>query len=161
MMASLISFECVVPLLRSRDVQHVVDELSRVVATEAVLDNESVCRSVLEQAEESTFGFGRGVAVPHAAFPGLDRPVGAFARLKPAHDFGASDGISADLVFLLLSPEGNDSTHLRALACVTRRLRDREVATRLRSSTDAAAIHVVLTSDIWRSSGIPAMPSPG
>jgi len=157
MMASLISSACVVPRLRARDVRQAIDELARIAAAATTLDGDAIRRAVLERAEESTFGFGRGVAIPHAALPGLARPVGVFARLSPAQDFGASDGIPVDLVFLLLSPEGDDSIHLRALACVARRLRDREVATRLRSASDAAAIHIVLTSDTWRAGCVSAL----
>jgi PTS system nitrogen regulatory IIA component len=150
MMASLISPARVVPRLRARDVRQVISELARLATADAALDCDAVGRAVLERGEASTFGFGRGVAIPHAAIPGLGWPIGAFARLKPAQDFGAADDILADLVFLLLSPQGDDPTHLRALACVARRLRDRDVAARLRSARDAEAIHIVLTSDAWR-----------
>jgi len=150
MMTTLISPARVVPRLCARNTRHAVDRLACVATVEAALDHEAVCRAVLERGETSTFGFGRGVAIPHAAIPGLDHPIGAFARLYPAHDFGAADDIPADLVFLLLSPCGDDPTHLRALACVARRLRDRDVAARLRSAKDAEAIHILLTSDAWR-----------
>lgn len=152
MMASLISPARVVPRLRTRDVRQVVGELVRLATAEAALECDAVCRAVLKRGEASTFGFGRGVAIPHAAIPGLDQPIGAFARLKPVQDFGATDDVPADLVFLLLNPDGEDSTHLRALACVARRLRDREVAARLRSANDAEAIHILLTSNAWRES---------
>lgn len=150
MMATLISPSYVVPRLRARNARHAVDRLACVATAEADLDHEAVCRAVLERGETSTFGFGRGIAIPHAAIPSLSHPIGAFARLDPAHDFGAADDIPADLVFLLLSPGDDDPTHLRALACVARRLRDRDVATRLRSAKDAEAIHILLTSDAWR-----------
>jgi len=149
-MASLIPPARVIPRLRAGDVRHAVDELTRLAAAEISLDHGMVRQAVLDRGESSTFGFGRGVAIPHAAIPNLERPVGVFACLKPAQDFGAADDVPADLVFLLLSPDGDDATHLRALACVARRLRDREVAVRLRSAKDAEAIHVVLTSDAWR-----------
>ncbi len=149
MMTTLISPARVVPCLRARDVRQVIGELV-CRAAESVEDCYALCRAVLEHGQASTSGFGRGVAIPHAAIPGLGRPIGAFARLTPAQDFGAADDIPADLVFLLLSPQGDDPTHLRALACLARRLRDREVAARLRSAKDAEAIHVVLTSDTWR-----------
>jgi len=119
-------------------------------AAEVSLDREMVRQAVMEHGASSSFGFGRGVAIPHALISGLEQPVGVFARLKPAQDFGASDDIPADLVFLLLSPDADDPTHLRALASVVRRLRDHEVAARLRSANDAEAIHAVLTSDTWR-----------
>jgi PTS system nitrogen regulatory IIA component len=56
----------------------------------------------------------------------------------------------SDLAFLLLSPEGDNPTHLRALACVVRRLRDCEVAECLRSANDVEALYTLLTSDAWR-----------
>ena len=153
MMASLITPEHVISRLSARDVRRVVNELAGVAADNAALDQDVIRDAVLERGKTSCFGLGRGVAIPHAAIPGLERPIGVFARLRPAQDFGAADDIPADLVFLLLSPGGDDPTHLRALACVARRLRDREVAARLRSAKDAEAIHIVLTSDTWREPG--------
>ncbi|MBF9235382.1 PTS sugar transporter subunit IIA [Microvirga alba] len=152
LMASLITPARVVPRLRACDVRHVVHELVRIAIAETALDHDAVCRAVLNRGEASTFGFGRGVAIPHAAVSGLDRPVGAFARLHPPQDFGAADHIPTDLAFLLLSPDGDASTHLRALACVARRLRDREIAAHLRSARDVEAIHIVLMSNAWRES---------
>jgi PTS system nitrogen regulatory IIA component len=170
MMTSLISPERVIPRLYAPNLRQTICELARLVAAENSLDHDLICRAVLERGETSTFGFGRGVAIPHASLPGLKRPLGAFARLSPPQDFGAADEVPADLAFLLLSPDGDDPTHLRALAWVVRRLRDRDVAARLRSANDAEAIHVVLTSDAWRgeeishdqrSASTPAMASSG
>jgi nitrogen PTS system EIIA component len=153
MMASLITPARVISRLSARDVRHVVNELTGIAADSAALDQGVIRDAVLERGKTSCFGFGRGVAIPHAAVPGLEQPVGVFARLRPAQDFAAADDIPADLVFLLLSPGGDDPTHLRALACVARRLRDREVAACLRSAKVAVAIHIVLTSDTWREPG--------
>jgi len=150
MMTSLITPSRVISRLSAHGVRNVVDALAGITAEDVGVDYEIVRDAVLERGKESCFGFGRGVAIPHAAIPGLERPLGAFARLRPAQDFGAADDIPADLVFLLLSPDGDDPTHLRALACVARRLRDNEVAARLRSAKDAEAIYAVLTSDAWR-----------
>jgi PTS system nitrogen regulatory IIA component len=149
MLAFLITPERVIPRLRARDVPHVIDAMIH-AAAEVSLDRETVRQAVMDHGASSFFGFDRGVAIPHALIPGLEQPVGVFARLKPAQDFGAPDDIPADLVFLLLSPNADDPTHLRTLACVVRRLRDREIAARLRSAKDAEAIHAVLTSDTWR-----------
>jgi PTS system nitrogen regulatory IIA component len=81
---------------------------------------------------------------------GIPNPVGTFAHLKRAVDFGASDGEPADLVVLLLVPDDNTALLLRALSCVTRRLRDKEVAKRRRGEISAAAAYVILTTDSWR-----------
>ncbi|GEO13691.1 PTS sugar transporter subunit IIA [Microvirga aerophila] len=153
MMASLVTPEHVISRLSARDVWRVVNELTRIAADSAALDHELVRDAVLERGKTSCFGLGRGVAIPHAAILGLEQAAGVFARLRPAQDFGAADNIPADLVFLLLSPGGDDPTHLRAMACVARCLRDHEVAARLRSAKDAEAIHIMLTSDTWRELG--------
>jgi len=149
-MASLITPTRIIPSLRSHDAKHVIRQMSHVGAAQACLSPYAVQQAVFERGEHSTFGFGRGVAIPHAMIPGLTQPLGIFACLWPAQDFDAADGLLSDLAFLLLSPDGDASTHLRALACVVRRLRDPEVAECLRSADDAEALYTVLTSDAWR-----------
>jgi Phosphotransferase system mannitol/fructose-specific IIA domain (Ntr-type) len=157
---SLVTPARVIPNLRAQNPQNVISELTRIAAAETSLDHDMLQHAVLGHGGSSSFGFGRGVAIPHAAISGLPRPIGVFARLFPAQDFGAADGLPADLAFLLLSPEGDASTHLRTLACVVRRLRDRDVAARLRSAKGAEAIHAVLTSDTWRETGGASGPRP-
>jgi len=149
-MASLITPTGIIPSLRSHDAKHVIRQMSHVGAAQACLNPCAVQQAVVDRGEHSTFGFGRGVAIPHATIPGLTQPLGVFARLWPAQDFDAGDGLLSDLAFLLLSPDGDASTHLRALACVVRRLRDSEVAECLRSAGDIEALYTVLTSDAWR-----------
>jgi PTS system nitrogen regulatory IIA component len=155
-MASLITPARVIPSLHASHVRQVIGEMARAATVNTFLDHEEVQRAVLARGETSCFGFGRGIAVPHAMVPGLARPVGAFARLNPPQDFEAADDVPSDLVFLLLSPGGDDPTDLRTLACVVRRLRDREVAARLRSAEGVEAIHSVLTTDAWRGAEIPS-----
>ncbi|MBM6581723.1 PTS sugar transporter subunit IIA [Microvirga sp. BT689] len=149
-MASLIMPGRIIPSLRSHSAKHVIAQMSRVAAEEASLNSYAVLQAIAARGEHSTFGFGRGTAIPHALLSGLKQPLGVFARLWPAQEFDAPDGMPSDLAFLLLSPEGDDSTHLRALACVVRRLRDPLVAECLRSAADAEALYAVLTSDVWR-----------
>ncbi|MEO1424409.1 MAG: PTS IIA-like nitrogen regulatory protein PtsN [Pseudomonadota bacterium] len=90
-------------------------------------------------------GVGGGVAIPHARLPELDRIVGLFATLEKPVDFDAVDGRPVDLVFVLLAPEQAGAEHLRALARVSRTLRDRTVCEKLRSTEDAAALFAILT----------------
>jgi PTS system nitrogen regulatory IIA component len=149
-MASLITPGRIIPSLRSRDAKHVIGQLAHVAAEEASLKPCAVQHAVVARGEHSTFGFGQGVAIPHAVLCGLTEPIGVFARLWPAQDFGAVDDGPSDLAFLLLSPDNDDSTHLRMLACVVRRLRNREIAECLRSADDAETLYVLLTSDVWR-----------
>ncbi|MBX9847429.1 MAG: PTS sugar transporter subunit IIA [Xanthobacteraceae bacterium] len=149
-MAELITPDRILPVLNAADKDRAIDKLCRFAAARAGLDGELVRRAVLAREDLTTFGVGRGIAIPHGTVPGMSKPLGALARLKRPVDFGAADGRAADLVFLLLAPESDASILLRALSCVARRLRDREVVKRLRAETGAEAAHVILTSDSWR-----------
>jgi PTS system nitrogen regulatory IIA component len=159
-MTSLIAPARVIPTLRVRDFPQFVSEMTRIAAAAASLDRAAAQEAVLARAETSSFALGRGVALPHGMIAGLRGPLGAFACLNPALDLDAPDVILVDLVLLILSPEGDEATLLRALACAARRLRDRDVAARIRSADGAEAIHAVLTSDAWRgtASGPDALP---
>jgi PTS system nitrogen regulatory IIA component len=88
---------------------------------------------------------GGGTAPPHARIPELASFTGFFARLAKPVDFEAVDGEPVDLVFLLLAPQAAGTDHLKALARIVRLLRDPELCTALRTSTDRATIHAILT----------------
>lgn len=151
MIPSLITPACVIPRLLAQDAKQAIRYMADVASDRLLLDRNELQYAILTRADISSFGFGRGIAVPHISVSRLQQPSGFFARLLPAHDFGASDALPVNLVFLLLSSEAADTTHLRSLACVVRRLRDREVAARLRKADSAEAIYALLTGDTWRS----------
>jgi PTS system nitrogen regulatory IIA component len=89
-------------------------------------------------------GFGAGIAIPHAKVDGLDRVVGYFARLAAPIDFQAVDGLPVDLVFMILSPTDSGADHLKALAGVSRALRDRNLTAKLRGARSRDAIFALL-----------------
>ncbi len=90
-------------------------------------------------------GVGHGVALPHARLHGLDHVVGVFLRLEKPLDFDAVDRQPVDLVFALLAPKESGVEHLKALALVSRTLRDAATCAKLRANSDPAALHAVLT----------------
>jgi len=87
---------------------------------------------------------GNGIAIPHGKLPGLKRLAGVFARLEKPVDFEAIDEQPVDLVFLLLAPEGAGADHLKALARVSRLLRDKRICEKLRGSDKAEAIYALI-----------------
>ncbi|MCE8471655.1 PTS sugar transporter subunit IIA, partial [Rhodovulum sulfidophilum] len=93
----------------------------------------------------SPTGVGQGVALPHARLSGIDRVRGAFIRLEKAIDFGAVDRQPVDLIFALFAPQDSGVDHLKALALVSRTLRDNTICAKLRANTDPATLHAVLT----------------
>ncbi|WP_174293393.1 PTS sugar transporter subunit IIA [Sphingomonas bacterium] len=92
-------------------------------------------------------GFGYGVALPHARLPGLAVVTGVFVRLAQPIDFGAVDDLPVDLVFALLSPVEAGADHLKALARVSRQLRDRAFLAKLRGAASCDALYALLCED--------------
>jgi len=149
-MADLITPERIIPRLHAADKLQVIEKLSRFAAAHGGLNKDLVQRAVLTRGDLTTFGVGRGIAIPHAVVTGIAEPIGVFARLEAPVDFDAADGRGVDLVLLLLAPEGNAEILLPALSRVARRLRDREIAKHLRTQTSVETAHVILTTDSWR-----------
>ena len=91
-------------------------------------------------------GVGHGVALPHARLHGLDGVAGIFVKLDKPLDFDAVDRQPVDLVFALFAPKDSGVDHLKALALVSRTLRDTDLRAKLRANSDPAALHAILTS---------------
>jgi len=92
-------------------------------------------------------GFGGGVAIPHAKLDGLAQVTGVFVRLAQPVDFQAVDDLPVDLVFMLLSPTDAGAVHLKALARVSRRLRDKAFLEKLRGAGSPDALYALFTAD--------------
>jgi len=95
-------------------------------------------------------GFGSGVAIPHARVEGLDRIVALVARLTHPIEFAAVDDAPVDIVVALLSPPNVGAEHLKALARVSRRFRDRAFVAKLRGAGSRDAMLALLTADETR-----------
>ena len=113
------------------------------------VDAEDALEALLEREAAGSTGVGQGVAVPHARLPGLDRMRAVVVRLEQPIDFDAVDDLPVDLMVALFAPQdAAASEHLRALARVSRLLRQPEVREQLRQAKSADAIHVVLGSEL-------------
>lgn len=105
----------------------------------------AVSDALLEREGLGPTGVGRGVALPHARLAGVDRIRGLFLRLERPLDFDAVDRAPVDLVFCLLAPSDAGVEHLKALALVSRTLRDPATCAKLRANTDPGTLHTILT----------------
>ncbi len=92
-------------------------------------------------------GVGHGIALPHARLMGLTGVTGVFIRLERAIDFDAADRQPVDLVFTLLAPLDSGVDHLKALALVSRTLRNASLCEKLRANTSPAALYALLTEN--------------
>ncbi|WP_010184321.1 PTS sugar transporter subunit IIA [Sphingomonas sp. PAMC 26605] len=107
----------------------------------------AVAEVVSAREKLGSTGFGGGVATPHGKLAGLDRVCGVFARLAQPIDFDSVDDMPVDIVFMLLSPPDAGATHLKALARVSRALRDQAFVAKLRGAGSRDALVALLTAD--------------
>jgi PTS system nitrogen regulatory IIA component len=124
----------ILPKVHATSKRQALQIMTDALAEAAGLDARLLLDAVVLRERLSGTGMGEGVAIPHARATGLAHPVGCFARLDPAVDFDALDARPADLVFMLVAPEGRGADHLKALAKVSRFLRRGEVRDRLRAA---------------------------
>ena len=110
------------------------------------LDAATVTAGLAAREKLGTTGFGGGIAVPHARIEGLEQVRGVFARLSRPIDFDAVDDLPVDLIFMLVSPPDAGAEHLKSLARVSRRLRDRAFADKLRGAGSPDALYALLTA---------------
>ena len=111
------------------------------------LEADAVVTALQERETLGPTGVGHGVAVPHARLDEIDKVAGVFFRLDKPLDYGSVDKAPVDLVFALFAPRDAGVEHLKALAFISRTLRNPHVCEKLRANDDAAKIHAILTSD--------------
>ncbi|HLG90533.1 MAG TPA: PTS IIA-like nitrogen regulatory protein PtsN [Alphaproteobacteria bacterium] len=141
---NLITSDCVIANLRAANKKQVLQELARKAASLTGQSEASIYEVLAERERLGTTGIGHGIAIPHGKLPGLDRVYGVFARLERPIDFDAIDDQPVDLIFLLLAPANSGSDHLKALAKVSRMLRDRRLCEKVRGSTTCDAIYALM-----------------
>ncbi len=144
-LSTLLSPESVLADLGATSKKALFQQLGAAAERAWGLDARAVCETLTEREKLGSTGFGAGIAIPHGRLAGLDHVVGVFARLAQPVDFGAVDELPVDLVFMLMSPADAGSDHLKALASVSRRLRDRAFAAKLRGAGSPDALFALLT----------------
>ena len=135
----------VIAKLRATSKKQVLQELAKRAAEATGLPERQIFEVLLERERLGTTGVGNGIAIPHGKLAGLKQLFGMFARLESPVEFDAIDEQPVDLIFLLLAPEAAGADHLKALARVSRLLRDRSVCEKLRGANQADAIYALLT----------------
>ncbi|AQS46647.1 MULTISPECIES: PTS sugar transporter subunit IIA [Thioclava] len=120
-------------------------DLGDIAAACYKIDASETVDALQERESLGPTGVGHGVALPHARLDGLSEVVGVFLRLEKPLDFDAVDRLPVDLVFALFAPKDSGVEHLKALALVSRTMRDPETCEKLRANTDPSTLHAVLT----------------
>lgn len=125
--------------------RQVLGVIADVAARAFGVDAHEALEGLVERESAGSTGVGQGVAIPHARLSDIDRVRAVFVRLETPVAFGAVDDKPVDLLVALFAPKEADSSHLRALARVSRMMRQPELREQLRQARSADAVHVMLT----------------
>lgn len=135
----------VIPNLRATSKRQALQELAKRAAALTGRHERQIFDVLLERERLGTTGIGMGTAIPHGRLPDLPKLYGLFARLEKPIDFEAIDDHPVDLIFLLLTPDSAGADHLKALARISRLLRDKAICDKLRGTDRADALYALLT----------------
>lgn len=128
--------------LQARTKRAVLAELSEIFTRDhSGIQSEAMVDVLLDREKLGSTGIGDGIAIPHGKLKGLDSLVISFGRSREGIDFDAIDGKPVHIFFLLMAPESSTGQHLKALAKISRMLKDQEFRSDLMSARSAEEIY--------------------
>ena len=140
--------EAVVDGLRGETKEGVLRELSEAVCRRIpALSPDRLTAILMDREGLGSTGIGEGVAIPHGKIPGIDRLIAVFGRSHGGVQFASLDGKPARLFFLILAPENSAGMHLKALARISRLLKDQRFRGRLLAAEGAEGLSQVLREE--------------
>src|SRR5271154_5503829 len=137
----LLAPEAVLPTFRAQGKKQLLQEMAAHAAQLTGLPERRIFETLHERERLGSTGMGQGIAIPHGRLAGLGRITGLFARLETPVAYEAVDDQPVDLVFLLLAPEAAGADHLKALARVSRLLRNQSACEKLRAATRSEVLY--------------------
>jgi PTS system nitrogen regulatory IIA component len=146
-LGDLLERSAIAPRVTAPGKRQVLSTIAEIAARSFGLKSADVLDALLEREAVASTGVGHGVAVPHARVTGLTRLRGVFVRLEQPVAFGAVDDRPVDLIFALFAPPEASGEHLRALARVSRLLRQSDIREQLRQAHGVDAIRALLVEE--------------
>lgn len=143
--AKLLTPEAVKVLSSTTSKKRLLTDLAELAETAYGLDSSVVVEALLAREALGPTGVGHGVALPHARLTGINEVKGLFVLLEKPVDFGSVDRQPVDIAFALFAPENAGVEHLKALALVSRTLRDTSFCSKLRANLSANTLYTILT----------------
>jgi PTS system nitrogen regulatory IIA component len=134
--------EYIIEALKAKSKRAVLAELSEIFTRDhAGIQSEAMIEVLLEREKLGSTGIGDGIAIPHGKLKGLDSLVISFGRSREGIDFDSIDGRPAHIFFLLMAPESSTGQHLKALAKISRMLKDPEFRNDLLTAKNAEELY--------------------
>jgi len=144
-LGDLLTSEAVIPSLKAKTKKQALQDLAEKAAALTGLAARDVLETLLQRERLGSTGVGQGIAIPHGRMAALKSILCVFARLEAPIEYEALDDQPVDLMFLLQAPEHAGADHLKALARISRLLREPQSIEKLRAAHDRAALYAVLT----------------
>ncbi|MGH6870470.1 MAG: PTS IIA-like nitrogen regulatory protein PtsN [Rhizomicrobium sp.] len=143
--ADLLAPDAVLAAVKTSGKKALLQDLADRAARLTGLPERRIFETLIERERLGSTGMGQGIAIPHGRIAGLAKIVGLFARLESPIAYEAIDDQPVDLVFMLLAPEGAGADHLKALARVSRLLRNKQTCEKLRAASKPEVLYALLT----------------
>jgi PTS system nitrogen regulatory IIA component len=143
-LTEFLDFDAIKPALPAGNKRSLLNQLASIAAARLELPASAIVETLTEREKLGSTGFGQGVAIPHGKVEGLGQIYGLFVRLAEPVGYKAIDRKPVDLVFLLLSPPDAGAEHLKALAAVSRVVRNAPTLEKMRGARSRDALAAVL-----------------
>lgn len=147
-LSDLLAPDGILPSLEVTCKKQALQELATRAATVTGLDERQIFDALQQRERLGSTGLGRGIAIPHVKLRNLEGIRCLFAKLAQPVDFESQDGEPVDLIFLLLAPEHAAGDHLKALARISRLVREPSTLEQLRGARDAEALRALLIAPV-------------
>ena len=138
---SLVKPSSVITGIKAKTKKQLLQDLAEVAGRISAVPQHIIFEALLQRERLGSTGVGRGIAIPHCRIAEANELVVIFARLETAIAFDAADSEPVDLV----APEHAGADHLKALACISRAMRDAHMVKKLRAARDKSAVFAILT----------------
>lgn len=146
--SDFLNVQSVIPALRGRDKNTAIEEMAdSLAARHPDLDRNKIRDVLAEREKISTTAIGDGVAIPHGKLAGIDRIFGVFGRSPQGIDFASLDGEPTHLFFALIAPENAAADHLKALARISRLLKDTVFRRRLMKAENQQELYSIIVEE--------------
>jgi PTS system nitrogen regulatory IIA component len=144
-MSEIIEEENIIPDLKAKDKNGVLEELAEVVSSrDPSINKRDLVKVLIERERLGSTGIGDGVAIPHGKMNGIKHPLISFGRSNKGLDFDSMDGQTAYLFFLLVAPENSSSVHLQVLAKIAKILKNSAIRKNLMEARTKEEIYQMI-----------------
>lgn len=127
--------------LKATDKEGVIRELvDLLAAADEIKNKEELVKALLTRESLGSTGIGQGIGIPHAKSANVKNLVAAFGLSQKGVNFDSLDGEPVYIFFLLIAPEESAGPHLKALARISRMLKDKYFRELLKKSKDEKEI---------------------